>query len=99
MLDEAISQLGPEDRAAILPRFSSRGLPDGGVPWAAMKTPPTTRGRALDRNCASLTRRGVLSVTALGTALASQAVRAPMDWQQAFPALRWPARRPVVEQH
>jgi len=79
MLDDAINQLGAEDRAAILLRFfeqndfRSVGEALGSNEEAARKRVD----RALDKLHASLTRRGVaLSVSVLRTALASQAVTA-----------------------
>lgn len=79
LLDEAINQLGSEDRAAILLRFfeqndfQSVGAELGASEEAARKRVD----RALDKLHASLTRRGVaLSVTVLGTTLATQAVTA-----------------------
>src|SRR5688572_21717580 len=70
MLDEAINQLGAEDRAAILLRyfeqrdFQSLGAALGSSEEAARKRVD----RALEKLHASLMRRGVaLSVTALGT--------------------------------
>ncbi len=79
MLDEAINQLGAEDREAILLRFFEQnnfqtvGAALGSSEEAARKRVD----RALDKLHASLMRRGVaLSATVLGSALATQAVTA-----------------------
>ena len=79
VLDEAIDQLGPEDRAAIVLRFfeqcdfRSVGEALGSNEEAARKRVE----RALDKLHGLLTRRGVvLSATALGATLATQAVTA-----------------------
>jgi RNA polymerase sigma factor (sigma-70 family) len=79
VLDEAISQLGPEDQSAIVLRFfermdfSSVGEALGSTEEAARKRV----NRALDKLHDLLTVRGVtLSAAALGTALAARAVEA-----------------------
>jgi len=79
MLDEAINQLEAEDRAAIVLRFFEQndfravGEALGSNEEAARKRVD----RALDKLHGSLTRRGVvLSVTALGSMLATHAVTA-----------------------
>jgi RNA polymerase sigma factor (sigma-70 family) len=79
VLDEAINQLGAEDRAAILLRFfeqndfRSLGAALGSNEDAARKRVQ----RALVKLESLLKRRGVtLSVTALGTVLATQALTA-----------------------
>ncbi|MFO1513848.1 MAG: sigma-70 family RNA polymerase sigma factor [Verrucomicrobiota bacterium] len=79
ILDDAINQLGSEDRAAIMLRFfeqndfASVGAALGSNEEAARKRV----NRALDKLEVLLKRRGVaLSVTALATALSAQAVTA-----------------------
>jgi hypothetical protein len=79
MLDEAITQLGVEDRAAILLRFFEQrdfraiGSAIGGSEDAARMRV----NRALEKLHVILKRRGVaLSAAALGTALASEAIKA-----------------------
>jgi RNA polymerase sigma factor (sigma-70 family) len=79
VLDEAISQLAPEDQSAIVLRFfeqldfPSLGEALGSTEQAARKRV----SRALDKLHDLLTARGVtLSATALGTALAARAVEA-----------------------
>jgi RNA polymerase sigma factor (sigma-70 family) len=79
VLDEAINQLGSEDRAAIVLRFfeqkdfQSVGAAMGSNEEAARKRV----GRALEKLHSSLNRRGiVLSATALATTLTAQAVTA-----------------------
>jgi len=81
ILDEAINQLGEEDRKAILLRFYERldfravGEQLGSSENAAQKRV----SRALDQLHSSLTQRGIgvtLSAAALGTALAARAVEA-----------------------
>ncbi len=78
-LDEAISQLGKEDRTAIILRYfeqydlRSLGQVLGTTEGAAQKRV----SRALEKLRALLTRRGVtISVAALGTALASETLTA-----------------------
>ena len=79
LLDEAINELGAEDRAAILLRFfeqhdfRSVGAALGSSENAAQKRV----GRALEELRSLLAHRGVaLSAAVLGTALASEAVSA-----------------------
>jgi RNA polymerase sigma factor (sigma-70 family) len=79
VLDEAINQLGAEDRAAVLLRyfeqrdFQSVGEALGSTEEAARKRVD----RALDKLHGLLSRHGVaFSVTALGSTLATQAVTA-----------------------
>jgi RNA polymerase sigma factor (sigma-70 family) len=79
ILDEAINELGSEDRAAILLRyfeqkdFQSVGDTLGSNEEAARKRV----NRALDKLHSSLTRRGVvLSATGLAAALSAQAITA-----------------------
>ena len=81
ILDEAINQLGEEDRKAILLRFYERldvlavGEQLGSSENAAQKRV----SRALDQLHSILIQRGIsaaLSATALGTALAARAVEA-----------------------
>jgi RNA polymerase sigma factor (sigma-70 family) len=79
ILDEAINQLGRQDRTAIVLRFFERqdlrsvGAALGSSEEAARKRVV----RALDKLHVLLKRRGVaLSAAALGTALASEAVEA-----------------------
>lgn len=79
ILDEAINQLGTQDRAAILLRFfEQRDLRSvGGVMGTSENTARMRVARALDKLHSLLKRRGVtFSAAALGTVLASDAVAA-----------------------
>jgi RNA polymerase sigma factor (sigma-70 family) len=79
ILDEAINQLGADDRTAILLRFfEQRGLRSVGEALGSSENAAQKRvTRALEELCALLKRRGVAcSAAALGTALASEAVAA-----------------------
>jgi RNA polymerase sigma factor (sigma-70 family) len=79
ILDEAIDQLGPEDRAAIVLRFFEQGdFRAVGEALGSNEDAARKRvERALDKLHGLLTRRGVvLSATALGATLATQAVTA-----------------------
>jgi hypothetical protein len=79
VLDEAINQLGSQDRAAILLRFfEQKDLRAVGAAFGSSEEAGRKRvDRALGRLQVTLTRRGVvLSATALGAALATQAVSA-----------------------
>jgi RNA polymerase sigma factor (sigma-70 family) len=79
LLDDAINQLGPEDRAAILLRFFEQ-LEFRAVAEIMGSNEDAARmrvNRALDKLHSMLTQRGVtLSAAALGTALAAEAVQA-----------------------
>ena len=78
-LDDAINQLGSEDRAAILLRFfEQRDFRSVGEALGSSKEAARKRvDRALDKLESLLKRRGVaLSATALGATLATQAVTA-----------------------
>jgi RNA polymerase sigma factor (sigma-70 family) len=77
MLDEAINQLGAEDRAAILLRFfEQRDFRAVGEILGSNEDAARMRvNRALDKLHSMLTQRGVaFSAAALGTALAAEAV-------------------------
>jgi RNA polymerase sigma factor (sigma-70 family) len=79
MLDEAIDELGPEDRAAIMLRFYERQeFRSVGAALGSSEDAARMRvSRALDKLHFLLKRRGVsLSVAALGAALADEAVTA-----------------------
>ncbi len=79
MLDDAINQLGSEDRAAILLRFfEQRDFRSVGEALGSNEEAARKRvDRALDKLESLLKRRGVaLSATALGATLATQAVTA-----------------------
>ncbi len=79
VLDEAINQLGDEDRAAIVLRFFERhDLRSVGEAMGSSENAAQKRvGRALEEIRAFLTHRGVtFSATALGAALTTQAVTA-----------------------
>jgi len=79
VLDEAIDQLGTEDRAAILLRFfEQREFRSVGEALGSNEEAARKRvNRALEKLHALLSRRGVaLSATALGAALTAQAVTA-----------------------
>ena len=79
MLDEAIDQLGAEDRTAILLRFfEQRDFPSVGQALGGSEEAARKRvSRALEKLHLLLKHRGVsLSAAALGTALASEAVTA-----------------------
>ncbi len=79
MLDEAIDQLGPEDRAAILLRFYERHeFRSVGEALGSSEDAARMRvNRALDKLHFLLKRRGFsLSVATLGAALADEAVTA-----------------------
>ena len=79
ILDEAINQLGAEDRTAILLRFfEQRNLRSIGEALGSTENAAQKRlTRALEELRALLKHRGVaLSAAALGTALASEAVSA-----------------------
>ncbi len=79
LLDEAINQLGNEDRTAILLRFfEQRDFRSVGRALGSNEDAARKRvGRALEKLQVLLKRRGVaLSAAALGTALADQAVLA-----------------------
>lgn len=79
LLDEAITQLGDEDRAAILLRyFEQRDFRAVGAALGSNEDAARMRvNRALDKLHGILKNRGVtLSATALGTALAAEAVTA-----------------------
>ena len=79
MLDEAINQLGAEDRAAILLRFfEQRDLRSVGKALGSNEDAARMRvNRALEKLHSLLQQRGVtLSVAALGTVLAAEAVTA-----------------------
>ncbi len=79
VLDEAINELGEEDRKAILLRFYERcDLRSVGQALATSEDAAQKRvARALERLQAILTRNGVaLSAAALGTFLAGEAVSA-----------------------
>jgi len=79
LLDEAINQLGPEDRAAILLRFFEQlefravaEIMESNEDAARMRV-----NRALDKLHSMLTQRGVtLSAAALGATLAAEALKA-----------------------
>jgi RNA polymerase sigma factor (sigma-70 family) len=77
LLDDAINQLGPEDRAAILLRFFEQ-LEFRAVAEMMGSNEDAARmrvNRALDKLHSMLTQRGVaLSAAALGTTLAAEAV-------------------------
>lgn len=79
VLDEAITQLGNEDRAAILLRFFEQ-RDFRSVAEALGSTEDAARmrvNRALEKLHVLLTHRGVaLSITALGTVLTAEAVKA-----------------------
>jgi RNA polymerase sigma factor (sigma-70 family) len=77
ILDEAITQLGTEDRAAILLRFfEQRDFRSVGAALGSNEDAARMRvSRALEKLHSILKRRGfTLSAAALGTALASEAV-------------------------
>lgn len=79
ILDEAINQLGSQDRTAILLRFFEqldfRAV--GGALGSTEEAAKKRVGRALDKLQQLLTARGVsLSATALGGVLAAEAVKA-----------------------
>jgi RNA polymerase sigma factor (sigma-70 family) len=78
-LDEAINELGPEDRTAILLRFFEQ-MEFRAVAEMMGSTDDAARmrvNRALDKLHSMLTQRGVtLSAAALGTALAVETVKA-----------------------
>ena len=79
VLDDAINQLGDEDRHAILLRFyEKRDLRSVGEAIGSSENTARMRvSRALEKLHALLVRRGVsLSVAALGTALGASAVTA-----------------------
>ena len=79
VLDEAINELGEEDRKAVLLRFYERcDLRSVGQALATSEDAAQKRvARALERLQAILTRKGVaLSAAALGTFLAGEAVSA-----------------------
>src|SRR6266478_4359467 len=79
ILDEAIDELGADDRKAILLRFfEGHDLRTVGAALGATDDTAQKRvSRAVDKLRELLTRRGVtLTVTALATALASRAVMA-----------------------
>jgi RNA polymerase sigma factor (sigma-70 family) len=79
LLDEAIDQLGAEDRTAILLRFfEQRDFPAVGEALGSNEEAARKRvSRALEKLHLLLKHRGVsLSAAALGTALASEAVTA-----------------------
>ncbi len=79
LLDEAIDELGPEDRTAILLRFYERhDFRSVGAALGSSEDAARMRvGRALDKLHAVLRLRGVgLPVAALGAALAGEAVNA-----------------------
>ncbi len=79
LLDEAINQLGAEDRTAILLRFfEQRDLRSVGNALGSTEDAARMRvNRALEKLHSLLTHRGVtLSVAALGTVLAAEAVTA-----------------------
>lgn len=79
ILDEAITQLGAEDRTAILLRFfEERDFKSIGVALGSNEDAARMRvGRALDKLHSILKRRGsTLSAAALGTVLATGAVKA-----------------------
>jgi RNA polymerase sigma factor (sigma-70 family) len=79
LLDQAINQLEPEDRAAILLRyFEQMEFRAVGEMMGTNEDAARMRvNRALDKLHALLTQRGVaLSAAALGTALAAEAVKA-----------------------
>jgi RNA polymerase sigma factor (sigma-70 family) len=79
MLDEAIDQLGAEDRTAILLRFfEQRDFPAVGQALGGSEEAARKRvSRALEKLHLLLKHRGVsFSAAALGTALASEAVTA-----------------------
>ena len=79
LLDEAIDQLGPEDRRAILLRFfEQRDFPAVGELLGSTEEAARKRvSRALEKLHLLLKSRGVsLSVAALGTVLATEAVTA-----------------------
>ncbi len=79
VLDEAINQLGAEDRTAILLRFfEQRGLRSVGEALGSSENAAQKRvSRALEELRGLLKRRGVaFSAAALGTALAGEAVTA-----------------------
>jgi RNA polymerase sigma factor (sigma-70 family) len=81
ILDEAITQLGPEDRTAILLRFfEQRDFRSVGEALGSNEDAARMRvSRALDKLHSLLKQRGVtLSIAALGTVLAaSSAIAAP----------------------
>ena len=79
VLDEAINQLGAEDRAAIVLRyFEQKDFRDVGEKLGSNQEAARKRvNRALDKLHSLLTRRGVvLSASALASTLAAQAVTA-----------------------
>src|SRR6185369_2156154 len=79
ILDEAIDQLAPEDRTAIILRFfEQREFHEIGTALGSHEEAARKRvNRALDKLQVRLKRRGVaLSVTAVGSAMAAHAVTA-----------------------
>jgi RNA polymerase sigma factor (sigma-70 family) len=79
LLDDAINQLGAEDRTAILLRyFEQRDFRSVGEVLGSNEDAARKRvGRALEKLHSSLTKRGVtLSAAALATLMAAQAVTA-----------------------
>src|SRR5262249_17999751 len=79
LLDEAINQLGAEDRTAILARFfEQRDFREVGETLGSTEEAARKRvNRALEKLHLLLTQRGVtLSVAALGSVLATEAVTA-----------------------
>jgi RNA polymerase sigma factor (sigma-70 family) len=79
VLDDAMSELDPEDRNAVLLRFfQDKGLKEVGAALGISEDAARMRvNRSLGKLHSFLTRRGVtLSAVALGTALATEAVTA-----------------------
>ncbi len=82
VLDEALDQLGEEDRVAIVLRYlEQRDVRSVGVSLGTTETAAQKRlGRALEKLRGMLTRRGVTVSTALlATALDAGAANAPMS--------------------
>ena len=102
ILDEAITQLGSEDRTAILLRFfEQRDFRAVGEALGSNEDAARMRvNRALGKLHSLLKHRGVtLSITALGTALTAEAVTVPrrLDWRLLFPARLSGAQRQEPE--
>jgi len=100
ILDDAINQLGAEDRTAIILRFfEQRDFRSVGEALGSNEEAARKRvNRALDKLQLLLKHRGVaLSATALGAALASQAVTAaPAGLAAASPPPLSPASLPAT---